>query len=289
MVENGWPPASRPRRVLLVHGAWHGAWCWERVLAPLRVLGYEPEAIDLPGHGRSTEPLTDLHGDADAVRARLDAIGEPTLLVGHSYGGMVITDAGAHEAVVGLAYLAAYLPDSGETVLELFTAPALPEGERPSELVAAVRLSDDRSEMRLQGNGVAGALYRDCDPATQQWALQRLDSQLTVSFTQVPRRVAWTSRPTTYVVCTEDRTIPPWRQRRMAEHADRVIDLPASHSPFLSMPERLAGALTGPDAASPTGCAGRSGDAAIRHAPAPATADRRSPGNHEHHDPRLEY
>ena len=80
MVETGWPPASRPRRMLLVHGAWHGAWCWERVLAPLLVLGYEPEALDLPGHGRSTEPP-----------------------------------------------------------------------------------SDDRSEMRLQGDGVAGALYGDCD------------------------------------------------------------------------------------------------------------------------------
>jgi pimeloyl-ACP methyl ester carboxylesterase len=104
--------APRPRRVLLVHGAWHGAWCWERMLAPLRALGYEPEAIDLPGHGSSTEPLTDLHGDSDAVRVRLDAIGEPTLLVGHSYGGMVITDAGTHDAVAGLAYVAAYLPDT---------------------------------------------------------------------------------------------------------------------------------------------------------------------------------
>jgi pimeloyl-ACP methyl ester carboxylesterase len=180
--------APRPRRVLLVHGAWHGAWCWERVLAPLLVLGYEPEAIDLPGHGSSTEPLTGLHGDADAVRARLDAIGEPTLLVGHSYGGMVITDAGTHDAVAALAYVAAYLPDAGQTVLDLFTAPALPEGERPSELVAAVALSDDRSEMRLQRAGVAGALYRDCDPATQQWAVARLDGQSTVSFTQAPRR-----------------------------------------------------------------------------------------------------
>jgi pimeloyl-ACP methyl ester carboxylesterase len=213
------------------------------VLAPLQVLGYEPEAIDLPGHGRSTEPLTDLHGDADAVRARLGAIGEPTLLVGHSYGGMVITDAGTHDAVAGLAYLAAYMPDAGQTVLELFTAPALPAGEQPSELVAAVRFSDDRSEMRLHGDGVTSALYRDCDPATQQWALQRLDSQSTASFTQAPRRVAWKSRPATYVVCTQDRTIPVWRQRRMAEHADRVIDLPASHSPFLSMPKRLAAVL----------------------------------------------
>lgn len=238
--------APRPRRVLLVHGAWHGAWCWERVLAPLRALGYEPEALDLPGHGRSTVPLTDLHGDADAVRARLDAIGEPTLVVGHSYGGMVITDAGTHQVVTGLAYVAAWMPDAGQTVLELFTAPALPEGERPSELVAAVRFGHDRTQMRLQGDGVNGALYQDCDPATQQWALGRLEAQSTASFTQAPRRVAWRSRPTTYVVCTQDRTIPPWRQRRMAGHADRVIDLPSSHSPFLSMPERLAGVLTAP-------------------------------------------
>jgi pimeloyl-ACP methyl ester carboxylesterase len=279
--------APRPRRVLLIHGAWHGAWCWERVLAPLRVLGYEPEALDLPGHARSTEPLTDLHGDADAVRARLDAIGEPTLLVGHSYGGMVITDAGTHDAVAGLAYVAAYMPDTGQTLLDLFTAPALPKGERPRELVAAVRFSDDRSEMRLQGDGATSALYGDCDPATQQWAVQRLDSQSTVSFTQPPRRVAWTTRPTTYVVCTQDRTIPPWLQRRMAEHADRVIALPASHSPFLSMPKRLAAVLTGADSTWPTGCAGRSGDTDLRHAPAPATADDRPPGNHDDHDLRL--
>jgi pimeloyl-ACP methyl ester carboxylesterase len=150
--------APRARRVLLVHGAWHGAWCWERVAAQLRALGYEPEAIVLPGHGRSAEPLTDLYGDADAVRARLDAIGEPTLLVGHSYGGMVITDAGTHDAVAGLAYVAAYMPDAGQTVMDLFTVPALPTGERPSELVAAVRLGDGRSRMRLDGDGVSSAL-----------------------------------------------------------------------------------------------------------------------------------
>jgi pimeloyl-ACP methyl ester carboxylesterase len=278
--------APHHRRVLLVHGAWHGAWCWERVAAPLRALGYEPEAIDLPGHGRSAEPLTDLHGDADAVRVRLDAIGEPTLLVGHSYGGMVITDAGAHDAVAALVYVAAYLPDAGQTLLDLFTAPALPEGERPSELVAAVRFSDDRSEMRLQGDAVASALYRDCDLATQQWAIRRLDAQSTASFTQAPRRVAWTSRPTTYVVCTEDRTIPAWLQRTMAVHADRVIDLPASHSPFLSMPERLADVLAEANQTSATGRAGRSGDADIRHAP--ATTHDRPPGNHEDHNRPLE-
>jgi pimeloyl-ACP methyl ester carboxylesterase len=281
--------APRPRRVLLIHGAWHGAWCWERVLGPLRVLGYEPEAIDLPGHGRSAEPLTDLHGDADAVRARLDAIGEPTLLVGHSYGGMVITDAGTHDAVAGLVYVAAYLPDTGETVMDLFTVPALPTGERPSELVAAVRFSHDRSEMRLYGDGVAGAVYGDCDPATQQWAIARLDAQSTASFTQAPRRVAWNSQPTVYVVCTQDRTIPVWRQRRMAVHAGRVIALPASHSPFLSMPERLAGVIAEADPASGTSRAGRSGDADNKHAPTPATTSDKPRSNQEDHDLRLEY
>jgi len=259
------------------------------VLGPLRVLGYEPEAIDLPGHGRSAEPLTDLHGDADAVRARLDAIGEPTLLVGHSYGGMVITDAGTHDAVAGLVYVAAYLPDTGETVMDLFTVPALPTGERPSELVAAVRFSHDRSEMRLHGDGVAGAVYGDCDPATQQWAIARLDAQSTASFTQAPRRVAWSSQPTVYVVCTQDRTIPVWRQRRMAVHAERVIDLPASHSPFLSMPERLAGVIAEADPASGTSRAGRSGDADSKHAPTPATTSDKPRSNQEDHDLRLGY
>ena len=235
--------ASHPRRVLLVHGAWHGAWCWERVAASLRALGCAPEAIDLPGHGMSAESLTDLHGDADAVQAHLDAIGGPTLLVGHSYGGMVITDAGVHDAVAGLAYVSAYMPDAGQTLLGLFTGQAHPEGKRPSELVAAIRFSDDRAEMRLEGDAVANALYRDCDPATQQWAIARLDAQSTASFNQAPRRVAWKSRPATYVVCTQDRTIPVWLQRTMAERADRVIDLQVSHSPFLSMPERLAGVL----------------------------------------------
>ena len=124
--------ASHPWRVLLVHGAWHGAWCWKRVATSLRALGYAPEAIDLPGHGMSAEPLTDLHGDADAVQAHLDAIGEPTLLVGHSYGGMVITDAGVHDAVAGLAYVSAYMPDAGQTLVGLYTEQAHTKASGPA-------------------------------------------------------------------------------------------------------------------------------------------------------------
>ena len=238
------------RRVLLVHGAWHGAWCWERLLEPLRSRGYQPEAIDLPGHGDSVEPLGDLHGDADAVRARLDEIGEPTLLVGHSYGGMVITDAGGHDAVSALAYVCAFVPLAGQSSMDAFGAQGPPDAPA-SELLSCARFSEDGSETVVEGDGVAGAFYGDCDPAAQRWALERLGHQPTASLTQAPRELAWSSKPATYVVCTEDRALPAWHQRQMAENAGRVVELAASHSPFLSMPDELAAILA--EAAQPTG------------------------------------
>jgi pimeloyl-ACP methyl ester carboxylesterase len=97
--------------------------------------------------------------------------------------------------------------------------------------------------MYLEGGDVTSALYADCDPEVQRWSLERLGQQPTASFTQVPRQLAWASKSTTYVVCTEDRAIPAWHQRRMAENASRVVELAASHSPFLSTPDGLARVL----------------------------------------------
>jgi pimeloyl-ACP methyl ester carboxylesterase len=234
----------RGQPVLLVHGAWHGAWCWERVLGALRGRGVRSEAIDLPGHGDSVEPLGDLHGDADAVRSRLDAIGEPTVLVGHSYGGMVITDAGSHDAVSALVYVCAFMPTAGQSTMDAFGAQG-PEGAPTSELLGCTRFTDDGSAAFLDGDGagVVRAFYEDCDPAAQRWALERLGRQPTASLTQAPRHLAWTTKPTTYVVCTADRSIPAWHQRQMAENADRVVEMESSHSPFLSRPDELATVL----------------------------------------------
>jgi pimeloyl-ACP methyl ester carboxylesterase len=227
-------------RVLLVHGAWHGAWCWDRVLGPLRALGYRPEAMDLPGHGDSPELFSDLHGDADAVASRLDVIGEPTLLVGHSYGGMVITDAGCHEAVGALAYVCAFMPKAGQSLMDNWREQPRPTSAAKSDLLECVRFTADESAMYLAGGDVMSALYADCDPEVRQWSLERLDQQPTASFTQVPRHLAWAFKSSTYVVCTEDRAIPAWHQWRMAKNATRVVELTASHSPFLSTPDRLA-------------------------------------------------
>src|SRR4051794_4678303 len=79
-----------PRPIVLVHGAFHGAWCWAALQTELDRLGVPSYAIDLPGHGASTAPLEDLHGDADAVARLLEAIDDEVVLVGHSYGGAVI-------------------------------------------------------------------------------------------------------------------------------------------------------------------------------------------------------
>ena len=107
---NSNPGACRP--IVLVHGAWHGAWCWAALQAALDERGLISYAIDLPGHGASTLPLGDLHGDADHVGAVLDRLAlTDVVLVGHSYGGAVITDAAAARTdLAHLVYLTAFAP-----------------------------------------------------------------------------------------------------------------------------------------------------------------------------------
>src|SRR5207302_1944698 len=102
------------RSVVLVHGAWHGSWCWGRVMPLLRDAGVDTTAVDLPSR---SDPLGDLHGDAAHVRSVLDASAGEVVLVGHSYGGAVITGAGTHDAVAHLVYLCAFALDKGESCM----------------------------------------------------------------------------------------------------------------------------------------------------------------------------
>src|SRR5262245_42857940 len=99
--------------VVLVHGAWHCGSCWDAVMPLPDEGGVEASALDLPGHGNSTEPFGDLHGDADSVRRFLDEGEGPVVLVGHSYGGAVVTDAGTHPRVRHVVYLCAFQLDEG--------------------------------------------------------------------------------------------------------------------------------------------------------------------------------
>src|SRR4051794_39534530 len=183
---------------VLVHGAWHGAWCFDRVLPLLEQAGVPALAIDLPGHGADPGPFTDLHGDADHVRAVLDTIDGPVVLLGHSYGGAVVTDAGSHPNVEHVVYLTAFALDEGESI----TANALTGGE---EMTLGEAMEFDGDVVSIQPGRVVEFFFHDCTDDVAAGAMARLRPQSMPAFTGVPRAVAWREKPATYVVCTDDR------------------------------------------------------------------------------------
>ena len=237
------------KTVVLVHGAWHGAWCFGPVLELLQDSGIDAVAVDLPGHGDDPGPFTDLIGDAAAVEATLDALAtdgradEGVVLLGHSYGGCVITQAGLHPAVAHLVYLCAFAIDDAESAA---TAGAEAEGishEGRPNLGHAFVFADDGTTT-LEPVGAADCLYNLCDDDTVTWALERIGAQPVANFMQSPTKVAWRERPSTYVVCAEDMGIHPDLQRILAKRCSTSVEWATGHSPFASHPHLVADFLT---------------------------------------------
>jgi pimeloyl-ACP methyl ester carboxylesterase len=231
--------------VVLVHGAWHGAWCWAQVVDRLSARGVATVAVDLPGRGADPGLLTDLHGDAAHVRRVLDGLGAPVVLVGHSYGGAVITEAGDHAAVEHLVYLCAFALAENETCVSAAAteaaAAAISHAGRPDLSAGIIRT--DPGMVSLEPSVAAACLYNACDPDTANWALDRLGPQPIVTLRQAPTTVAWRVKPSTYVVCANDQTIHPDLQRIMAQRCTGYTEWDSDHSPFLSQPDRLAALL----------------------------------------------
>jgi pimeloyl-ACP methyl ester carboxylesterase len=215
---------------MLVHGAWHGAWCWQSLIERLAAVRITVVAVDLPSvRGRGAT----LHDDADKVRRLLDDFNEPVVLVGHSYGGAVITDAGAHDAVRELVYISAFVLDQGETVQENDLA-----GGSGSVVERAVRLEGDA--MTIDPELATAAFYHDCDPEAAASATRSLRPQSLASFNGKPRTIAWHDKPATYALCTDDRAVLPDLQRANARRLSSTVEWPTSHSPFLSRPDLVA-------------------------------------------------
>jgi pimeloyl-ACP methyl ester carboxylesterase len=231
--------------VVLVHGAWHGAWCWERVIAALAQRAIEAVAIDLPGHGDDRGTLTDLHGDADRVRLALDGFDQPVVLVGHSYGGVVVTEAGVHPAVAELFYIASFNLDAGESAMSAAVAESesarIDHSDRPDAL-ARFRVTDDGTST-VDPEGARILFYNDCAAEVADWAVARLGPHPMATLSQSPDAVAWRHLPSTYAVCTLDNVVHPDLQRILARRADRTLEWVSGHSPFLSQPEVVADAI----------------------------------------------
>ncbi len=232
-------PTADPT-IVLVHGAWHGAWCWDHVRADLTDRGATVVAVDLPGHGASALPLGDLYGDAAFVTEVVAAIDGPVVLVGHSYGGAVITEAGPNPNVAHLVYLTAFCLDEGESLLGKVT-----EGATPDQAAQTAALLVDQGDgtMIVAEAAIIPMFYGDCSADDVAFAKARLGPQPMASFVQPVQRTSWRTTPSTYVVCTQDGAIPPRIQRDMAARCSTTVTLEASHSPFFSMPGAVADVL----------------------------------------------
>ena len=190
--------------------------------------------VDLPSvsHDNAT-----LHDDADYVRGALDSIEGDAVLVGHSYGGAVITAAGVHPNVAHLVYLCGFALEVGESASEN----ALPGGDGPNDLGAALVLGD--GVLSIDPEHAVAAFYHDCTPEIAAAAVNRLRPQSFAALGGKVEAAAWREKPTTYVVSTEDHALPVALQRSNAARIGESIDWPTSHSPFLSRPELVTDLL----------------------------------------------
>ncbi|MEV6640909.1 alpha/beta hydrolase [Amycolatopsis sp. NPDC051371] len=223
-------------RVLFVHGAFvrDGAWWWQPTADVLARHGLRSSAAVLPSC--EAEPRGDLHDDAAAVRALLDASDEPVLLVGHSYGGMVITEAGNHPAVRRLVYVTSFLPDAGEALADFGAA-------EPLEHPPPVHVSHGDGTASVREEFVRPLFAQDFDDATYAGAAARLTVQNEAVFGQRTTTAAWREIPSTYIVCAEDRATLPETQRDQAQRATEVVELPVPHHPFVTRPDLVAEVL----------------------------------------------
>jgi len=228
--------------VVLVHGAWHGAWCWQKVVPALEAQDVPVVAIDLPGHGDDTGPLTDLAGDAAALRRVLDAVDGDAVVCGHSYGGAVVSEGAAgHRAARHLVFLTAFPVAVGESCTSVATVDlGIDVGE---SLLGPALVFHDDDTVTLDPAAVVPALFHDCSPGDVDFATVRLGPQARAELFGVATRAAWETIPSTYAVCTEDRAVLPALQRVLARRATHVVEWPTSHSPFLSRPDLVADLL----------------------------------------------
>jgi pimeloyl-ACP methyl ester carboxylesterase len=218
--------ASPIKNVVLVHGGFVDGSGWRQVHQLLTADGYRVSVVQ--------NPTVSLAGDVDATRKVLHAQDGPAVLVGHSYGGAVISEAGNDESVAALVYVAAFAPDAGESVQTLI-------GGFPADGPQPPILPPQDGFLYLDRDKFAAAFAADLPSELAQfmadsqlpWGLDALGGQVT--------RAAWRTKPSWYLVSTDDHMIPPTAQRSMADRAGATVSqVSASHSLYVSQPRATA-------------------------------------------------
>jgi len=220
------PPAKTPTTVVLVHGAFADGSSWEKVIPLLQAKGLRVVAVQ--------NPLTSLADDVAATRRAIDAQPGPVILVGHSWGGTVITEVGVHDKVAALVYVAAYAPGEGQSSSDLGK-----DGPTPPWL-ANIR-PDGAGFLVLTPEVVAQDFAQDL-PAAQTAVMAVTQGPiLGKTFGEKVTTAAWKTKPSWYIVAEDDRMIPPDLERAMAKKINaKTTALPTSHVPMLSRPTDVA-------------------------------------------------
>jgi len=229
--------ASQRPTIVLVHGGFVDGSGWEGVFKGLRKKGYSVSVVQ--------NPTTSLSDDVAATRRAIAASSGPVILVGHSYGGVVVTEAGNDPKVVGLVYIAAFAADKGESVAKLIANPA-PGAPVPPILPPqdGFLFLDEAKFAAAFAADVAAPLAEFMAHSQVPWGVNALNGEVT--------EASWRTKPSWYLVATDDHMIPPPAQRFMSKRAGSTVrESPGSHAIYVSRPapvvaliEQAAGALT---------------------------------------------
>ena len=229
-------------RVVFVHGACvkDGPWWWHRTAELLAERGVASEAPVLPSCGETGEPTgargPGLADDVASVQQVLTSSDEPTVVVAHSYGGIVTAEAAAGvDAVRHLLLVSSYLPEVGESLSSF-------GGEEPA---AFLDIDPEAATFTVRPETLAETFLQDCDPEIQRQAVDKTARQSLAVLEQPVQSAAWQHVPSTYLVCARDQGTPADLQRKFAGRAASVVELDAGHHPFLSQPAAVRDLIVG--------------------------------------------
>ncbi len=226
--------------LVLVHGSFHGAWCWERLIPALEAYGHRAIAVDLP----ISEPGLGADAYATVVSEAIDGLGggAPPAIVGHSMAGLVVPLVAARRPVDRLIFLAAFLAQPGRSANDQRQAEPI-DGLVPPTTAEWTDLG--RDVWQIGPTTATELFFHDASPDVAAWASSRLRPQCYQVIGEPSPLEAWPAVPSSYIVCRDDRAMnPEWGRRAAIERLGVApIEIDGGHSPFLTRPEELAGVI----------------------------------------------
>jgi pimeloyl-ACP methyl ester carboxylesterase len=227
---------SKRPTIVFVHGLWADGSCWNKLINPLVDQGYEVISVQ--------NPTTSLEDDVAATKRAIDRAGGDVILVGHSWGGFVITEVGVDPRVKALVYIAAFAPDKGETAASL--------GQSASPTILSGFIQNANGYLTLSREGVGKAFAVDLTQKEQDVVYAVQEPAFHKVFGDVATNAAWKTKPSWFVVASEDNAINPDLEKRMAKRANaKTTVLKSSHVAMLSKPNEVLGVIL--DAAKSVG------------------------------------